>query len=377
MSQNIFLTVNIVLIVVCIVIPLFFLFIPIPQKKGLKNYRISLRFLALAYFALSVLTVIGVYHGNIETDYVMNLTAISLQTILFAFSLIVLLNPNFSNTYLVLKHLIPTFTVVILSVFFKIIWKYQPLHTITEFIHHSDQPSAVVALLFFIFCIVQLVYFFRLFHLQLKKYEAKLDDYYADTYRLKLHWVSYCFYAATFFCVLVIISILIPDPLFGVIVTAINSIFYVVFGLCYIQYPSIFNIIEPALNTSILSQNIDQPVTAKALSWEKLKSKIISEKFYLHSEINIEEMAQYLKIGRTTLSNFINKEENVNFHTWINKLRIEEAKQLIRNNHDMSVMQIAEQIGYSESSHFSRQFKQITGESPTVWRQHQPQDEQP
>ncbi len=368
MSQNIFLTANIVLIVVCILIPLFFLFIPIPQKKGLKNYRISLRILSLAYFALSVLIFLTVLYGNNEIDYVMNLTAISLQTILFAFSLIVLLNPDFSNTHLVLKHLTPTFIFVILSVFFKIIWKYQPLHTITEFIHHSNQPSTVVVLLFFIFCIVQLIYFIRLFHLQLKKYETKIDDYYADTYPLKLHWVSYCFYAATVFCVLVIVSILIPNPLFGIIVTAINSVFYLVFGLCYIQYPSIYHIIEPALNTSTLSQITDKQVNVKVLSWEKLKSKIISEKFYLRSEINIEEMAQYLKIGRTTLSNFINKEENVNFHTWINKLRINEAQQLFLQNTDFTIKQIAESVGYSELSHFSKQFKQVTGYSPSVWR---------
>ncbi len=371
MSQNIFLTANIVLIVVCILIPLFFLFIPIPQKKGLKNYRISLRFLSLAYFALSVLIFLTVLYGNNEIDYVMNFTAISLQTILFAFSLIVLLNPNFSNTHLVLKHLAPTFIFVILSVFFKIIWEYQPLHTIEKFIHHSIEPSTVVVMLFFIFCIVQLVYFFRLFHLQLKKYEAKIDDYYADTYPLKLHWVSYCFYAATVFCVLVIISILIPNPLFGIIVTAINSIFYVVFGICYIQYPSIYHIIEPALNISILSPNVEQPTIVKVLSWEKLKSKIISEKFYLRSEINIEEMALYLKIGRTTLSNFINKEENVNFHTWINQLRINEAQQLFLQDTDFSIKQIAESVGYSELSHFSRQFKQITGYSPSVWRDKQ------
>jgi AraC-like DNA-binding protein len=368
MSQNIFLTANIVLIVVCILIPLFFLFIPIPQKKGLKNYRISLRILSLAYFALSVLIFLTVLYGNNEIDYVMNFTAISLQTILFAFSLIVLLNPDFSNTHLVLKHLTPTFILVVLSVLFKIIWKYQPLHTITEFIHHANQPSTVVVLLFFLFCIVQLVYFFRLFHLQLKKYEAKIDDYYADTYPLKLHWVSYCFYAATVFCVLVIISMLIPNPLFGIIVTAINSVFYLVFGLCYIQYPSIYHILEPALSTSMLSPNIDEPITVKVLSWEKLKSKIISEKFYLRSEINIEEMAQYLKIGRTTLSNFINKEENVNFHTWISQLRINEAQQLFLQDTNVSIKQMANNVGYSELSHFSRQFKQITGYSPSVWR---------
>ena len=207
--------------------------------------------------------------------------------------------------------------------------------------------------------------------MQLKKYKANLDDYYADTYPLKLQWVSYCFYAATAFCLLIFVSILVPSPLFELITTAINSVFYIVFGLYYIQYPNIYHIIEPVLNPSLLSQNKTQHVLVKVSSWENLKSKIISEKYYLRSEINIEDMAQYLKIGRTTLSNFINKEENVNFHTWINKLRINEAQQLFLQETDISIKSIAENVGYTELSHFSRQFKQITGYPPSVWRDKQ------
>lgn len=367
------LIINIILIVVCVVMALVFLTIPMPNRDGLKNYRISLHFFALAYVVLAILTFIGVLSSNSKVDVFLNFTAISLQMILFAFSLIVLLNPLFSNTLYVLKHIAPTFFFVFLSVVAKAVFKlfatYRP-----HFISQYSQPQILLNILFVVFCVGQLIYFFRLFHLELKKYKSKIDDYYADTHFLKLHWVQYCFYGASVFCVLVMISVLVPDPLLNLIVTAVNSLFYIVFGLYYIQYPSIYTVLEPAINTPAFNQ--EQVTSSRGLSWEKLKSVVVSEKYYIRAEINIEDMAKYLKVGRTTLSGYINKEENMSFHTWINILRIEEAKQLIRNNRDMSVMQIAEQIGYSESSHFSRQFKQITGESPSVWRQRQFQNEQ-
>jgi AraC-like DNA-binding protein len=80
-------------------------------------------------------------------------------------------------------------------------------------------------------------------------------------------------------------------------------------------------------------------------------------------------MAQYLKIGRTTLSTFINNEEGMNFNSWINLLRVEEAKSLLIDYPHYNLTQISELIGYSEPSNFSRQFKLITSESPSVWRQ--------
>lgn len=373
MFVSVNLIINIVLIVVCVVMALVFLSIPMQSRDGLRNYRISLRFFSLAYVVLSILTLVGVLSNESKVDVFLDFTAISLQMILFAFSLIVLLNPLFSNTRYVLKHIAPTFFFVFLSVVAKAVLKlfatYRP-----DFISQYSQPQILLNVLFVVFCIGQLIYFFRLFHLELKRYKSKIDDYYADTHLLKLHWVRYCFYGASAFCVLIMISVLVPDPLLNLIVTIVNSLFYIVFGLYYIQYPSIYTVLEPAINTPVSNQ--EQATSSRGLSWEKLKSVVVSEKYYIRSEINIEDMAKYLKVGRTTLSGYINKEENMSFHTWINILRIEEAKQLIRNNHDLSVMQIAERIGYSESSHFSRQFKHITGESPSVWRQRQFQNEQ-
>lgn len=52
---------------------------------------------------------------------------------------------------------------------------------------------------------------------------------------------------------------------------------------------------------------------------------------------------------------------------YIKKLRIEKAKELLINT-DCSILQIAEQVGYSFNSSFSRIFKEIEGTSPAQFR---------
>lgn len=371
MGHNAFLLENIVLIVVCIIMPLIFIVIPLPRKKGLKNYRISLRFLAFSYFTLSFLTLLNLLFDNEEINFPIDLTTISLQTILYAFSLITLLNSNFANTPYVLKHLSPTLIFIFLSVVFGKFWGNPTLHNFDDFVMNSTHPSVLLNMLFLLFCIAQLIYFLGLFISQEKKYELKLDDYYADKYRLSLIWVRYCFYGAFALATLVTISLFISTPTFGLVITGINILFYTVFGLCYIQYPRTYIIIEPMLTISSSVNNEESEMNSRSLSWIKLKFMILDEKYYLRPEVNIEEMAQYLKIGRTTLSNLINKEEKMNFHAWINTMRIEEAQQLFIANPDHSIAQVADMIGFSEPSNFSRQFKQITNQSPTVWKQKQ------
>lgn len=51
---------------------------------------------------------------------------------------------------------------------------------------------------------------------------------------------------------------------------------------------------------------------------------------------------------------------------FFNRLKIEKAKELIRTR-QFTFSQIADQLGYSSIHYFSRQFKKITGMSPTEY----------
>ena len=371
MEKYTFLLDNIILIVVCIILSLVFIVLPLPNNEGLKSYRITLRLFAISYFTLAVLTLLNLLSDNEEINYPIDLTTISLQTTLFSISLISLFDSYFVNKRYVLKHMFPTLLFVVSSVLVSIIWGYPTLHNMHDFVRNYTHPATILIILFLFYCIAQIIYFIVVFKSQVKKYKLKLNDYYSNTFQLQLIWVSYCFYSALTFVILVIIFIFFFTPIFGLIITAINFIFYTVFGLYYIQYPLTYIHIESMFITSSLVNREEPESNSRILSWKKLKSMIIDEKYYLRSDVNIEEMAQFLKIGRTTLSNFINKEEKMNFHTWINTLRIEEAQQIIFSNPDYSFAKVADMIGFSEPTNFSRQFKLITGHSPSVWKQKQ------
>lgn len=368
--QNALSIVNTAFIMECVAMAIFFLALPLPPNKGLNNYRMSLRFLAGAYLLLAILNIL-VMGFDLSLDNFISmeiLTMSSLQASLFTITLIVLLKPQFNTKHYLIKQIAPVLILVTLYFLVSNRWGDPEIVSFDELRQSAFHPAIFLRELFLLFYSFQLVYLTRLFIRQEQLFEKKIDNYFADNLRLHLPGVRYCYYAALSIGIGSGLSCFLFSNQWELIFTVIYTIFYLGFGIYYIQYPRTFVFIEPAI--CVQENNKDEfEKTNKRINWHQLKKQILEDKYYLGDGVNIQEMAQYLKIGRTTLSTFINNNEGMNFNLWINNLRVEEAKSLLLAYPHYSLAQIAELVGYSEASNFSRQFKQITAETPSVWRQ--------
>jgi len=359
-------------VICCIVMATVFLALPLPTKKELNKYRISLRFLTGAYLLMALLK-IYILSFDIKLINIIpieNLILSVSQALLFSTALITLLNPKF-NGFGYLQNKIIVLIVLMLTCFILSFWWENPeissLDTLKE---NLIQPCVVVRIITLLYYIYLLVVLTKEFQAQEKNYLKEIDNYYADNSTLKLSWVKYCFYAALVIGLIALASFIIISEVFSIYIDIIFTLFYLFFGLFYIQYPRTFEFIEPAFIT-IDGQGSELSKNTKRNNWNELKVQIISEKYYLKTGANIADMAQHLKIGRTTLSNMINNEEKMNFNSWVNMMRIEEAKRIFTDNPDINMAKVAETVGYSELSNFSKQFKICTGKTPSSWRQNQ------
>lgn len=82
-------------------------------------------------------------------------------------------------------------------------------------------------------------------------------------------------------------------------------------------------------------------------------------------------LAEKLGIDYNTLSRTFSAQEGRTIESYTIGLRIERAKELMLHS-DKNMKQIAFDLGYSSIAHFSRQFKQITGKTPTAYRMDAP-----
>lgn len=86
-------------------------------------------------------------------------------------------------------------------------------------------------------------------------------------------------------------------------------------------------------------------------------------------ELTLTSIAEKFYISPFYLSKIFKKSTNLSIVEYINSLRIREAKELLEHS-SVKIADIAEKVGFSSSSHFSRTFKLVTGLSPQQYRKY-------
>lgn len=83
-------------------------------------------------------------------------------------------------------------------------------------------------------------------------------------------------------------------------------------------------------------------------------------------EITLTEIADSLYVNRSYLSQLFKRVTGETFVTYLNRFRIEKAKERMREKHYL-ISEISEMVGYQNPTYFSQVFKSITGKSPSEY----------
>lgn len=87
---------------------------------------------------------------------------------------------------------------------------------------------------------------------------------------------------------------------------------------------------------------------------------------YAHP-ITLEELSDAIGLAPTYVSTLFKKEIGINFSEYLTSCRMEAAKKLLKKK-DLSINDIAEQVGYSDPKYFSKMFNKIVGLKPSAYR---------
>lgn len=104
-----------------------------------------------------------------------------------------------------------------------------------------------------------------------------------------------------------------------------------------------------------------QEIGKKVNDWKR-------HKHYRRHGLKLKDVAVELGTNSTYLSFYIHKEEGVNFATWLNNLKIEEAKRLMQAHPELSILDIGYKVGHPHPSTFKQAFVRVTGMTLDEWR---------
>lgn len=112
----------------------------------------------------------------------------------------------------------------------------------------------------------------------------------------------------------------------------------------------------------------EEPLRAEMVESAMKRWLNSKDKPYLKEGLALPDVADQMGISGLQLSYYLNHYLGVNFNSWINRLRIGEAKRLMEANPQMQISDVASAVGYSEIAVFSRNFKKAEGITATEYR---------
>jgi AraC-like DNA-binding protein len=144
------------------------------------------------------------------------------------------------------------------------------------------------------------------------------------------------------------------------------------------DYYDIPGIGQPSTPTQLTAVNMESRKYAKSgLSSEKLfefkqrlEQIMRSQQAYLRSDLTLPMLAEVVDCSVNHLSQVINSGFGMSFFDYLNRYRIEHAKELLSGMHGQSgaILNIAFAVGFNSNSAFYAAFKKRVGQTPAQYR---------
>lgn len=348
------------------ILGLMFLFRFTPKSEDLTTYRRCCKYLTIAYLSTVILNISGILIQDlveeVEIYKYLVFVKVSLQTLFLTIVFRALAITSYNKNKILLE-----FAVLIIFII------------LTTIVNSSDWMGTVKTITFLGFLAFFVLQNMRQAHhlyFQKKEFDNETLNNSSGLKSNKLLWISIAVYRPAFYGIIAIIWQLTSLLFLMVLFEIICMITYSLMGIKYLEYLYTFQFVPANITEkqgdNPISSNTKKEGSINSLSYAELEralNKWLEDKNFMNPGVTMEDMAVEFGTNRTYLSTYINNEKGMNFCVWINYLRVEEAKKLILEQPDLSIMEISERVGYLTQSHFGKQFLKLTGQTPLVWRQ--------
>jgi AraC-like DNA-binding protein len=126
---------------------------------------------------------------------------------------------------------------------------------------------------------------------------------------------------------------------------------------------------KPSQGLPVKKEQLRMPPSIDSFELEgQITRKLADERVYLNEELSLATLAHELEVEPHQLSRFLNIHLHTTFTALINSYRVNEAKELLINKPEDTILDIAFAAGFNSKASFNRIFKKVTGMTPSEYR---------
>ena len=349
----------------------YFLFAKTPEKKIFKNYLRSRQIMGIAMLLLSanysVHFFFGIRFKNADSSILMNMSTYFLCYSLFSSALIMLLDRFYITKRRVWTH-------ISLWIIFS------TLSGVVLFLLPSGIMQEISLFALAAWLIVFGVVLARRVISAYRRAIRIFNETQADDIGAYIKWLSIFTYWAVIFGVGCGLLTFLPDEY--IYIWVLSSIpFYGYLFLCYQNYLLFYEQVENAFEQDIQSEEelLTNSETEHEIVSEKEAPKTYTEFIervdnwiktdgYVQQGLTIKELSEILYTNRTYLSAYIKTTYKMTFREWITSLRLEYAKNILKEHPEINIQKLAESSGFLSRSNFIKLFTEKEGCTPAKWK---------
>ena len=349
----------------------YFLFAKTPEKKIFKNYLRSRQIMGIAMLLLSanysVHFFFGIRFKNADSSILMNMSTYFLCYSLFSSALIMLLDRFYITKRRVWTH-------IILWIIFS------TLSGVVVFLVPSGIIQKISLFALAVWLVVFGVVLARRVIVAYRRAIRIFNETQADDIGAYIEWLSIFTYWAVIFGVGCGLLTFLPDKY--VFIWILSSIpFYCYLFYSYQNYLLFYEQVENAFEQDIqseeelLTNSGTEPEMVSEeeipVSYTEIIEKVdnwIKTDGYVQQGLTIKELSEILHTNRTYLSAYIKTTYKMTFREWITSLRLEYAKNILKEHPEINIQKLAESSGFLSRSNFIKSFTEKEGCTPGKWK---------
>lgn len=251
---------------------------------------------------------------------------------------------------------------------------YMVMH-IYEFVYLPD--SNVIHLLH-IMLILSMSLFYSVFsYIKIRRHQTNILLYSSNTEGVNLKWLEYILIQVLVVCVIVALyNVFNWTADLNLFVNSSNLLAVFVIAYFSLRQKEIIPVKEEQKNElTFIKEEEEKKESKKVVADEdlvRIKNQLLDlmEKAepYLDSELNLVKLAKELSVTSHQLSYVINRGFEENFFQFVNRYRVEKAKELLNNCDDLTMLAIAFDSGFNSKTAFNTTFKRMTQQTPTEYK---------
>ena len=135
-----------------------------------------------------------------------------------------------------------------------------------------------------------------------------------------------------------------------------------------VRYPNLIQLIIREVQDQVAKREVLTGIDTESLK-DHLHRLMIEEALYTSDSVSLQQVADALNVTTHQLSCLVNKSCNSNFNVFVNRYRIEAARDKLIQEPERSVLSIAFEVGFNSKSAFYEAFSKFSGMTPKEFRQ--------